>query len=147
MCSWIHPCRWWQNKLAFALGEALRTNQFLCCWRHKAIELMEVSLLLWSDQLLQVVPNGFGAQHSLLISHFHSCCHSSGPYYLLSGLPAGLTTFGLTFLKFTLQSLSFLKLLFYHFTLLIKSLQWVSITYWMKNRLCSLASNSFLNWL
>lgn len=113
---------WWgQNKLAFASGMSRRTNQFLCSWRQDAIELMEVSLLLWSDQLLQAIPNGFGALRSLLISHFHSHCHSSSPYYLLSGLPAGLITFGLTSFKITLQSLRFLKLPFYHVTSMIKS--------------------------
>lgn len=123
LCDWIHPCRLWQNKLAFASGVAPGTNQFLCSWKYDAVELMEVSLLLWSDQLLRVIPNGFGAQRSLLISHFHSYCHSSGPYYLLSRLPAALITFGLSSLKITLQSSRFLKLPFYHVTLLIKSLQ------------------------
>lgn len=47
-----------------------------------------------------VIPNGFRAQHSLLIPLFHPHCHSSSPYYLLSGLPAGLIDFGLTSLKF-----------------------------------------------
>lgn len=117
----MHACRWWQNKLAFASGVSLRTDQFLCSWRHDSIELMEVSLLLWTDQLLQVISNGFGAQRSLLISHFHSHCHSSGPYCLLSGLPAALITFGLTSLKITPQSLRFLKLPFHHVIPVIKS--------------------------
>lgn len=115
-CSWVRLCRWWQNKLAFVSGMSPRANQFLRSWRHNAVLLMEVSLLLWSDQLLPEIPNGLGAQPSLLISHLHSHCHSSGPSYLLSGLPAALITFGLTSLKITLQSLRFLKLPFYHVT-------------------------------
>lgn len=96
LCSWIHPCRWQQNKLAFTSGMALRTNQFSGSWRCHAIDLMEVSLLLWADPFLRVIPNGFRPQSSLLIPHFHSYCHSSDSYFLLSGLPAGLITFGLT---------------------------------------------------
>lgn len=128
LCSWIYPCEWWQIKLAFASRVSPRTNQFLCSWRHDSIKLMEVSLLLWSDQLLWVISNGFRAQHSLLISHFHSHCHSSGPYYLLYGLPAALITFGLTSLKITPQSLSFFTLPFYHVIPEIKSHQWIPIT-------------------
>lgn len=146
-CSWVCLYRWWQSKLAFVSGMSPRANQFLRSWRHNAVLLMEVSLLLWSDQSLPEIPNGLGAQPSLLISHFHSHCHSSRPSYLLSGLPAALITFGLTSLKITLQSLRFLKLPFYHVTLMIKSLCWAPITYWMRSRLCSLASNSQLNWL
>lgn len=112
LCSRIHPCRWWQNKLAFASGVSLRTNQFLCSRRQDSIDLMEVSLLLWSDQLLRGISNGFRAQRSLLISHFHSHCQSSGPFYLMSGLPAGLIIFGFKSLKITPQSLRFLRLPF-----------------------------------
>lgn len=108
-CSWIPPCKWPQYKLALASGTSLGTNQFSRSWRRNAIDLMEGSRLLWADQFLRVISNSFRARCSLLISHFHSHCHSSDPYYLLSGVPAGLITFGLTSLKVTLQSLRFLE--------------------------------------
>lgn len=76
----------------------------------------------------QISYRGFEAQHSLLISHFHSHCHSSGPYYLLYGLPAVLITFGLTSLKIIPQSLRFFTLPFYHVIPVIKSHQGVPIT-------------------